>query len=269
MRVGCKLGIFTSNVVAYADDVMLLAPIAPGLQMLIDEVMRMTRELKLEVNKEKTKCMVFHKSRFKSHYNRPFRIDNADIQYVSSFKYLGFMLRGDLNNVDDINRVLKKFYKEFNCLLRKFSFTETEVMLYLFKQYCLQFYGVELWIQNNRCVSSLKQFGIGYHKAVKKIIGVSYHESNHFACQEANLLTFEHTINKIKISAAYRLMNNPCDFSAKLHDFMCVSSTLYCDIYKILKDKYELESLMENDIDAIMSRIRFTQNHEKQMRSSC
>ena len=49
---------------------------------------------------------------------------------------------------------------------------------------------------------------------------------------------------------------------------MCISSIFYSDIYEILRDKYELDSLIENDIDAIMARIHFTQNHEKQMRNT-
>ena len=57
-------------------------------------------------------------------------------------------------------------------------------------------------------------------------------------------------------------------FFAKLHNFMCISSIFYSDIYEILRDKYELDSLIENDIDAIMARIHFTQNHEKQMRNT-
>ena len=164
--------------------------------------------------------------------------------------------------------MLKKFYVEFNCLLRKFSFSEREVKLYLFRQYCLQFYGAELWIGNNRCLGAIRQFSIGYHKAIKKLIGVSFHESNHYVCQETRLLTLEHSLNKIKISAALRLMKSPCDFMAKIHNYMCVSSVFYCDVYNILHYKYDLDSLCDNDIDAIMARIQFIQNHEVQMRNT-
>ena len=224
-----------SNIVAYADDIVLLAPSVTALQILIDEVNQLTLKLGLSVNKEKTKCMVFKTSKLKSEPSKHFQIDNKDIEYVNTIKYLGFMLQSDLNDYEDINRVLRKFYIEFNCLLRKFSLSGKEVLLYLFKQYCLQFYGAELWICSNRCISIFKQFGIGYHKAIKKIIGVSSHESNHYVCQEACLFTFEHHINKIKISTAYRLMKDPCSFFAKIDTFMCFSSAFYSDVNNMLK----------------------------------
>ena len=118
--------------------------------------------------------------------------------------------------------------------MRKFSFTDKEVLLYLFKQYCLQFYGSELWIGHCCSSNALKQFSIGYHKAIKKIIKVSYHESNHYACQEAHLFTFEHLVNKIKVSTAYRLIKSPCEFFIRVNDFMKFSSVLYRDVFKLL-----------------------------------
>ena len=124
-------------------------------------------------------------------------------------------------------------------------------------------------MRSNRCLSTIKQFSIAYHKAIKKIIGVSSHESNHYACQEACLFTFEHYLNKIKISAAYRLMKDPCSFLAKVENYMCCSSAFYFDVDSILRNKYDVEYLIENDIDAIMARVHFTQNHEEQMRSTC
>ena len=36
MKIGCKLGFISSNILAYADDVVILAPSATGLQLLID-----------------------------------------------------------------------------------------------------------------------------------------------------------------------------------------------------------------------------------------
>ena len=269
MKVGCRLGIMNSNIIAYADDIVLLAPSVTALQILINEVNELTWKLGLSINKEKTKCMVFKTSKLKSDPNKHFQIDNKDIEYVNTIKYLGFMLQSDLNDYEDINRVLRKFYIEFNCLLRKFSHSGKEVLLYLFKHYCLQFYGAELWMRSNRCISTIKQFSIGYHKAIKKLIGVSSHESNHYACQEACLFTFEHQINKIKISTAFRLMKDPCSFLAKIDNYMCFSSAFYSHVNSILQDKYNVESLLGNDIDALMARIHFTQNHEEQLRSTC
>ena len=193
-------------------------------------------------------------------------IENKEIQIVTTITYLGFKLQSNMNDSEDIYRVLNKFYKDFNCLLRRFSFTDKQVFLYLFKQYCLQFYGSELWIGSCRSLNALKQFSVGYHKAIKKIINVSYHESNHYACQEAHLFTFEHLVNKSKIATAFRLMKNPCEFFMKTKDFMLFSSVLYKNVSELLQQKYGVDSLIDNDYEALIARIVFVQNHEQQMR---
>ena len=38
------------------------------------------------------------------------------------------------------------------------------------------------------------------------------------------------------------------------------------EVSDILKYNYDIDSVFDNDIDAILSRIHFVQNHEQQMR---
>ena len=268
MNVGCKLGIVSSNIIAYADDLVLLAPSTKALQMLIDGALDGARSLDLEFNDKKTKCMVFRSSNSccKRAVVTPFNMDGKPIEFVTSFKYLGFVVTSNLNNKEDIDRVRGKFYSEFNSILRNFNFADQKVKLFLFKQYCLQFYGSELWIGSGGASGALKQFAIGYHKAIKKLLNLSYHESNHFACQEAQLLTFKHLLNRIKIMATYRLISRPCEFIRQIMLYMNVSSALMREVHLILEDDYDIDSLLDNDFEAINSRILFKQNHEKQMR---
>ena len=47
---------------------------------------------------------------------------------------------------------------------------------------------------------------------------------------------------------------------------MVLSSVMICDVNCILKRNYGIDALFNNDIDAIMSRIQYVQNHEDQMR---
>ena len=149
------------------------------------------------------------------------------IELVNQFKYLGVILNNNLNNGEDIKRALRKFYCEFNTILRKFNFAESNVKLHLFRHYCLQIYGSDLWFNNVRAIGHLNHFAVGYHKAIKKILGLSTHESNHYACQEARLLTFKHLLNKIRIMTALRFYNFPCDYFRKISYFLNVSSVFF------------------------------------------
>ena len=266
MKYGCKLGITSANIIAYADDIVLLSPSAFGLQRLIDKACLLARDLELRFNKEKTKYMVFNSIKEKNYNTSSFELEGELIQSVTSFRYLGFNIQCNMKNHDDIDYARNRFYKEFNCLLRKFHFVNRDVLLYLFKQYCLQTYGVELWIGNNKSTGSFKQFAIGYHKAIKKILKVSTHESNHYVCQEAGVFTFEHFVNKQKILAGIRFLRNPCNFIRKTKDFLAISSFYYRDLHDMMVNTYDVESLIGNDQDALISRIAYVQGRESQSR---
>ena len=138
--------------------------------------------------------------------------------------------------------------------------------LFLFKQYCLQFYGGDLWFGRSKSRVVFKQFEVGYHKAIKKLLNLFSHESNHYACQESNLLTFSHFLNKIKISAALRFLLKPCVFIEKIRHFLYISSVMFNEVISILKETYDIDSLLDNDFDAIVSRVQFIQSHEQQMK---
>ena len=243
-----------SNVIAYADDIVLLAPSYTGLQTLIDIAVYEANGLNLVFNDKKSKCMIFRNKVKKMEEFRPFTLENKALEFVKSFKYLGYIIQDDLNNSPDIDYGLRKFYKEFNMILRKFSFADVRVRLYLFRQCCLQWYGSDLWFCNKGALSNLKQFGLAYHKAIKKILCLSSHESNHFACELAQLMTFEHLLNKNLIFFAFRMLQKPCNFINK-EKFCFRRSCLISKVYELLKNKYDIESLLENDIEAVKSRI--------------
>ena len=269
-NIGCKLGIINANIIAYADDIVLLAPSANALRILMNLANTCASELHLSFNYEKTKVMIFRHHRLKYQFNLSncFHINGMPIEIVPSIKYLGYVITDKLDYAEDFSRVKSKFYADFNVILRHFHFADKDVKVFLFKQYCLQFYGCELWFGLKRPSQELKQFAVGYHKAVKKLLGLSMHESNHFACQEASLLLFNHLVNKIQISALYRFMKTPCNIVHKSNVFLNVSSVFLENVRKILSDEYDILSFYENDIDAIFSRIQYKQNHELQMRET-
>ena len=266
-NIGCMLGIVKANIIVYADDIVLLAPSKSALQSLVDICLEKSNELELSFNCRKTKTMVFTCKTSDPIMNDFLIIKGQRIENVKSVKYLGYMISYDLNNHLDKERVIKKFYAESNQILRKFHFVDKDIKVLLFKQYCTQFYGADLWFGNKK-LPMIKQFAIAFHKTIKKILGLSTHESNHFACQEANILMFEHFLNRMKIFTIFRFLNRPCNFVQKAKPFLIISSVMLTEVLNILVNAYEVDSLFQNDLNAINSRIIFTQNHEPQMRTS-
>ena len=181
LKIGCKLGLHASNIIAYADDIVLLAPSSTSLQILMDHVYKEAVKLELSFNADKCKLMIFDFNRKRCHnITKQFLLGGQPILEVTSTKYLGFQIRHNLCSSEDITIKRGKFYSEFNQILRKFNETDQDIKLILFKQFCLQIYGAELWFGACGYKSNLKEFSVAYHKAIKKIIGLSYHESNHY-----------------------------------------------------------------------------------------
>ena len=146
-------------------------------------------------------------------------------------------LTSNLSEKEDIIICKTKFYKDFNCLIRKLNYVDVPIFLLLYKSYCLSWFGSELWVNFKGCSSELKQFSIAYHKSIKKILGMSYREGNHYACHHANLLTFENTVNKSRIRFVYSLTKNKCPGIEWNYAFLNTSSHIINNFKDLLKKK--------------------------------
>ena len=92
MKVGCRLSLISSNIIAYADDIVLLAPSIPSFNMLVNTAYTEASRLHLEFNFDKTKLMKFHSCIRKSYIllNIPSVLDSYSIHFVSTINYLDY-----------------------------------------------------------------------------------------------------------------------------------------------------------------------------------
>ena len=61
-----------------------------------------------------------------------------------------------------------------------------------------------------------------------------------------------------------RLIYKPCNFIKRNSSYFNVSSVKYREVMDILQSKYNVDSITDNDKEAIIARIGFVQNHEPQ-----
>ena len=94
MQFGCTLNHEKINIIAFADDIFLLAPSFKGLQAMTDEILRCFSNIKLSINVDKSKYMVFKRKK-NIKYSNTLKLDNIQIERVSNLKYLGVFLRED------------------------------------------------------------------------------------------------------------------------------------------------------------------------------
>ena len=206
--------------------------------------------------------MIFNKNI--NHVNKEVNLfyEGSRLDAVNNFKYLGCLLKSDLYEDFDIDRCKLSFKRSFGFLFRKFYSANLEVFYSLFNSFCSSFYASELRVNRAKCSRNFKDLSIVYHSAFKKMLGFPKFYSNHFTCKVLNAFTFEHFINFKCIRFLFWLYKNdgPC---FALRKFYFLNMSLYRqEIDKVVREKYTMSNILENDIDGIVSRISFIQHRE-------
>ena len=112
-RAGCQLirGTRDVNSLLFADDIGVISETPAGLQRAINIVSRVSKQLGLTINLEKTKVMVFRAGGFLGQREK-WWIDGKRLDVVNSYKYLGFTLTtklsGDIALTDYVGRAKRK-----------------------------------------------------------------------------------------------------------------------------------------------------------------
>ena len=146
--IGCMLGGKVINLLAYADDLVLLAPSWRAMQQLLSILNVQADNLNLSCNVNKTVCMVFNpnkRDRIITSNFPCFKIGSSSLKFVDKFKYLGHFITSDLSDDADIHREIQNMFFRTNVLLRRFYKCSFSVKILLFKSFCLCLYDVALW----------------------------------------------------------------------------------------------------------------------------
>src|ERR1700759_1063761 len=168
MNIGCNYFGANINLLAYADDMVLLAPSWVGLQSLLNTIDISAQNINMSFNTKKTVCMIFNpcnKNKVICNTFPVFRLSGCDLTVVKQFKYLGHIIDNRLNDDSDIQREIKNLFMKANLLCRRFSRCSLQVKLKLFNAFCICFYGTALWA--NFTLGTLSKFKSCYNKCLK------------------------------------------------------------------------------------------------------
>jgi hypothetical protein len=157
--VGCFIGPTFVGALAYADDIVLIAPTATAMRKLLALCDSYARDYCISFNAHKTKCMIVTPNKRRSFSSRldscGFRIDNKPIEFVSSFSHLGHLITSSLSDDEDIVKRRGEFIGQVNNVICYFRKLSSSVRYKLFRSYCTSFYGCELWLLDNRSIDDL------------------------------------------------------------------------------------------------------------------
>ena len=176
--VGCHIGDVCFNVLAYADDLVLLAPSWAAMQQLLNVFHSSIHDIDMTCNVTKTVCMVFNplcRHKLVANSFPLLKLGSSYIHFVDCFKYLGHIITDNARDDDDIKREVRNLFVRTNVLIRKFHLCFRVVKITLFKSYCSCMYDVGLWsVYNCGTLSVLKS---AYHKCIKLFFGFARHFS--------------------------------------------------------------------------------------------
>jgi hypothetical protein len=211
LNVGCNVGGCILNCLAYADDIVLLAPSWKGLQVLMDNFYELVTDIDMEVNCVKTNCMVFppkySKYRFLCDIPK-FKMGTVFIKFCDTFRYLGHVIDSSLDDRDDVNRELRLLFYRCNRLVIKFGACSLSVKKLLWHSFINCLYGCGLW---NVSDAVMKLFVRSYNLCLKKFFGFGKYDSNRDVYLQLGLTTPMTLI----LNAKYRCMCNLSDLAVR------------------------------------------------------
>ena len=260
MSVGCSLNGYKTSIVCYADDIIILAPSAQGVQQILNVLSGMLSDLCLTVNVLKSQYVIFRSNKRKITSSPKVFMNGVQIKEMKQCKYLGVILSGDGNLKHDIDRALNSFLKQFNAMYSKFYFVNKEVLYYLFKSFTSSFYGIESW-SNKIPQYQMNYISVAYHKAIKKIAGLNVWDSNHLGCERVGVSLFKHLLARRLVCFWHNLWNSKSPCMANLSYYWRYRSCLFKRLSAMFLNEYAVD-IADNPLCAVLSRIDFTQRHE-------
>ena len=158
----------------YADDIVLIAPSAEALKIMISICEAYAYEFSILFNPRKSKLMCFNVN-----------ADNLDITlcgekviFVNSETYLGVSLNSDITD-RAITQAVCSFYQKSNHVIANYSTLDSFSHCKLHTSFCMSLYGSELWNYNNRYVEEIV---VAWRKTMRKLFRIPYRTHNYIVC---------------------------------------------------------------------------------------
>jgi exonuclease III len=199
---GCCLGKSLINHLLYADDIVLFAPSAKGLQKLLDACTLFAAEHDVIFNQTKSQVMLIQ-SYQPSYANLCFRLSNMILSFTSHYKYLGHLITSDLCDDDDISKQIRSLYARANMILRKFSAASVQTKVVLFNAFCSPIYGCQLW--HNYRKESLNRLRVAYNNALRLLLKMPRWTSASGLFVTNGAITFHAIIRRYEFSFMHSL----------------------------------------------------------------
>ena len=165
---GCHIGLLFLGVLAYADDIVLIAPTCNAMRHMLQICEEFANDMSLLFNAKKSKCIVL-----KPNYGlscappRPtFQISGAAIEIVEQWPHLGHIITEKYRDDRDIMNRCHILNGQINNVISYFRNVNSFVKIRLLKSYCSSLYGCELW---NLYDGSIDKVCVAWRKGLRNV----------------------------------------------------------------------------------------------------
>jgi Reverse transcriptase (RNA-dependent DNA polymerase) len=168
---GCYIGLFFVGALAYADDLVLLAPSASAMRSMLNSCDAYATQYNVLFNAKKSKCIRCQpigavKCFSRLTFRPSFYIGSNYIEFVDKWPHLGHIITNDCDDFEDIKAKKCSLIGQVNKILCTFSNVNCLTKSKLVKSYCTSFYGAEIWDQSNAGIESIC---MAWRKGIRRI----------------------------------------------------------------------------------------------------
>ena len=219
-RAGCYLVNTVINHLFYADDLVLICPSAKALRKLIGICEHYGNDHDILFHTTKTECMAIFPKSWKPGRIPRVLLYGKPLQFVSTKKYLGYIVSSSGEDKADIQRQLRCVYARANLIARNFRHCSQNVKCTLFKSFLYSMYCINVWCNySTKQISTLK---VAYHNALRLIFDLKRDVSISHNFVIRNILNFTSLQRKLLFTFCERLMD-----SKNTVIYSCVHSDSY------------------------------------------
>ena len=173
--VGCFINDYCFNHICYADDIIITAPSSVALQELLYVCEEYAKEFEMLYNCKKTICMKFVPKLFSYLVNPVIYLDGKELHWVNECSYLGVIICSNKCDNADIYRQIRSIYTQGNTIISKFKKCSKNVKVELFKTFCYNLYGANLWSSHTAAMTH--RIKVAYNNVFRKLMGIKLGES--------------------------------------------------------------------------------------------
>ena len=168
MHLGCYVDLLYCGSIAYADDVLLLAPSLHALRVMLDCCTMYANNNNVLFNTAKSHCIHFNQN---SLLVTQFvvSLQNVPLMWTDSIKHLGHVFTMNFNDAADILAERNNFCSQANYFLARFGHLPIMLKCKLFVNFCNALYGYQLWDLGH---NELKHFDTVWRIVIRSVWGL-------------------------------------------------------------------------------------------------